>query len=464
MRWYNKLWKWLASNVDPGIAFVIAVIGAMIGTFGTIDPNKLASLVLVTLTILAIGVVRDRRRRNVLSDRANALTVGLRELKSEFRAVKGQVASFAEDYLQPEADRLYVGFKQDTELVANAVESLELLQETGRLLSEDSQNRIVQFLKNGGAVRAIVTSPTPITLSRMGYRNHDLDPDGINRRASSFADHARGVMQRAGASGRNLEVRYIPYPISETMVIKDHKAQDPSLRALVVRHAGFRVTYSEKMDLYIMAAKSPQVYEHYVGAWNQYYYCASKALLITGAPRSGKTSLVQGLVEGHIPRQYRDQSPGDSTYYVVTKAIMDNDVRTGFSVSTSSSLNDKVFAIKQGSDYQVDESVWEQVMEEIRIAHNAGKALFIDEIGWMQLTVNGFEELIEEILDDKKATLFATISQDDSVHPAIGRIKAHPRTRINTMDSSGHEDLRQELIQEIDGTMWLQRCIERGQW
>jgi len=146
----TKLLRWIWKNLDSALAIVVALGSAVLGAFETITASMVMSLILAVLTILAIGHIRVR-----------TLVSGLKE----------QVDHLA---LQARGSPLdsHVSFGTDERsIISEASSEIWMIQETGNLVSEVAKKELLEFLRRGGHVRAVLTTPNLTTAVLMAFRN-----------------------------------------------------------------------------------------------------------------------------------------------------------------------------------------------------------------------------------------------------------------------------------------------------
>lgn len=115
-------------------------------------------------------------------------------------------------------------------------------------------------------------------------------------------------------------------------------------------------------------------------------------ILITGVPKSGKTTLMKTLLENY---------PKKTWFF--TNEIRENGVRTGFEIETSkwekvlfaSTILDTPYKIGK---YSVNINVLDNILPSISI-FQSDDILFIDEIGPMELISTSFKNLCTDYLD-----------------------------------------------------------------
>ncbi len=127
-----------------------------------------------------------------------------------------------------------------------------------------------------------------------------------------------------------------------------------------------------------------------------------KNILITGKPKSGKSTLLRKLIST-IPNKVG----------FVTNEILGEDGRVGFEIETSAGHTAVLAHIdfqteEKVSKYSVDIRNLESMLPEVS-DFEKGDLLYLDEIGQMQLFSEKFKELVVQYLDSPN-TCLATLS------------------------------------------------------
>lgn len=127
-------------------------------------------------------------------------------------------------------------------------------------------------------------------------------------------------------------------------------------------------------------------------------------MLITGLPKSGKSTLIKSLVLRY----------GNGAQGFITSEIKDGDKRTGFEIITSNGEQAILAQTEMQTDFPVGRFfVTPDSMSEVfKSIEDPGSAnlLYIDEVGQMQLMSRDFKSLLSSYLRSNK-TLLASVSK-----------------------------------------------------
>ena len=166
------------------------------------------------------------------------------------------------------------------------------------------------------------------------------------------------------------------------------------------------------------------------------------ALLITGAPGSGKTTLIRAVLA-----ELSAKAGG-----FVTEEIRERGERTGFRVSA---LDGRAgtFASTRGTRgprvgrYRVDVSAFETVgVTALEAATCEADLIVVDEIGKMELCSPRFVQALEAALASPKPIL-GTILQ--APHPWTDALKRRPRVELYRLTERNREDLKGALLARL---------------
>lgn len=427
------LWVW--RQVDPLVALVIGVTAAVLASLDKLPADYVTPLLLSTLSLVAFTIMRDREQRHTLSE-------SLRDLSARTRP--------------PEASSVFATRSSEIPVIEQARHEIWSVQETGSLIVETCRKELIALLERGGRLRLVLTAPTEGTSRSLALRNATLtDYIAIQGRAATFRHLVRDLCNHNPNFAERLEVRYVPYAVGDTFVLTDatHPNDHPRL---LFRAAGFGVPFERKLDLVCDAASAPNLFSLYKDQFERMFMLSSKIVLLTGKPKSGKTTAIESLLNS-------DLASSNAVYSAVSPADMRGDRRTGFSVRTSAGRT-STFATRQAGDYAVDLAVWDQVAEEINEARLAGKVLIIDEIGPMQARSAAFCKAIEAVMDDESASMIATLAGADEF-PLRSALLQHYRSTLLHLDGVADRHVVGGLLRaEATGAVKLARMMPRERW
>lgn len=415
-----KVFKWLINNADPFFALIAALACTILGIFGILKSDILLSVILGTLTVLAFTLIRERAAREKILEKLEV---------------------FSNRIEAPIADQFFSKKTEEKILLESTDKEVWLVQETGSLITESNRASIINLLNRGGRVRMTLSSPDTKTAKLMALRNANLNDDALITRSKLFQSQIQNIIESTGQNAEKLEVRYIPYPIGFTYVGIDPEDQVKSKRKALVRYADYRVPFAEKLDFQIRGDNSPKTFMHYFKQAHFLFQSAYKIVLVTGEPRSGKTTLIRKMLQ---------KTNLENVFFVISSDIRENEERVGFEVQTSNRPEPLCFATKNGSKgYDVDASIWDRISQDLMNAKNEGKIIILDEIGPMQLRSVDFQQFIAEYIFDPLGVLFGTIALDNASHKLLPIIKASHRTTI--LNLKKNEDLIcSKLISEFN--------------
>ncbi|MBI3086947.1 MAG: NTPase [candidate division NC10 bacterium] len=166
------------------------------------------------------------------------------------------------------------------------------------------------------------------------------------------------------------------------------------------------------------------------------------ALLITGAPGSGKTTVIRGVIAGLPVR-----AGG-----FITEEIREGGERVGFRVSALDGRAGILAHVKtvkgpRVGRYQVDVAAFEDVgVAALEEATAEADLIVVDEIGKMELCSPRFIQALETALASKKP-LLGTILQ--APHPWLDALKRRPTVELYRLTERNREDLTDALLARL---------------
>ena len=159
------------------------------------------------------------------------------------------------------------------------------------------------------------------------------------------------------------------------------------------------------------------------------------AVLITGRPGVGKTTLVRRVLEAL-------DAPASGFYTRETRGA--DGRRTGFELVTLDGLavtlaSVDLAGVPRVGRYGVDIDALERAgVPAIEAAVEADRLVVVDEIGKMELLSTAFQRAIVEALR-RHRLLFGTIMQ--AAHPFADELKAQPDTLLHELTEANREEI-----------------------
>lgn len=174
------------------------------------------------------------------------------------------------------------------------------------------------------------------------------------------------------------------------------------------------------------------------------------AILITGQPGVGKTTLIQQIIE---------RFPNASGFY--TREVREGNVRMGFEIVT---LDGEIGTLATQSvdiifENQVDFEAYKVNIDTVNllaipaveIAAERHQLVIIDEIGPMEIFSPDFQNMVMHVLDNDKLCVLGTIVERE--YEFADQVKQHPRVKIMTLNEQNREDVK------IAVTNWLHKNL-----
>lgn len=171
---------------------------------------------------------------------------------------------------------------------------------------------------------------------------------------------------------------------------------------------------------------------------------AEAALLLTGQPGTGKSTVVQ-----HVIRRLRRPAGG---FY--TREVRQAGRRVGFEIVTLTGETALLASRGQGPDflraapygrYTVDLDALEQVaVPALQQAREAGILVVVDEIGPMELLSPLFRQETLALLEAEQTAVLGTIVARG--HEFADRVRAHPRVKLVEVTLENRDALPTQLL------------------
>jgi nucleoside-triphosphatase len=173
-----------------------------------------------------------------------------------------------------------------------------------------------------------------------------------------------------------------------------------------------------------------------------------EAILLTGVPGSGKTTLIQRVLQA-VPVQ---------AHGFYTREIREQGVRKGFEIVTLAGetgvlahmdIRSQERIGKYGVDLQALDSV---AVAALQAGLSSGSLLVIDEIGPMELLSEHFRRTVMQVLESPLPLLGSIVKRP---HPFADRIKRLPQVTLVTVSPRNRDELvgsvRKKLVEEVKG-------------
>lgn len=419
----------LPSNLDTVVALLLAIVVTILGLLSDVDFKVITTCIVALLGILSFGFLKNQIKFDQTQKQINEL----------IKSTKGYVA-----------DNLFSTGTDEKEIISGSDKTLLFIQETGSIITEKNRSEIMTFLSKGGNIKIVVALPDRRTSEYMAFRNANIGTQSIMYRGENFLAQIKNIAQNVNRHVMRLEVRYFPYPMGITAVIADPEDPVRKKRRALIRLADFNAPFEEKLDFQIDGNESDKTFNYY---YNQFKYMSlnsHKIILLTGEPRSGKSTIFGELIHA--------SSGNKNIFYVLSQEIKENDVRVGFEVITSDMESPVKFASRNASGtYDTELEIWEEIAE--KLSNSVPKIIVLDEIGPIQIQSTAFKNALIRLFDMPGTTIYATIALQNDDKGFIENLKLHNRTTNFELNASNRGNLLNSLKDELKGSIKLYETL-----
>ena len=169
------------------------------------------------------------------------------------------------------------------------------------------------------------------------------------------------------------------------------------------------------------------------------------AILLTGAPGCGKTTLIRRALA-----QLKRPAGG-----FFTQELRQSGVRQGFEIDTLDGQRGRLAQVGLPSRYKVgkygvDLAFLDGVaVPQIYAAAQAGQLIVVDEIGPMELFSSRFRQMVLDLLAGRAGLLGTIVKRS---HPFADQIKQHPEVEIIEVHANNREALISVLARRLEDT------------
>jgi nucleoside-triphosphatase len=402
-------------NLDLYIALAVAAILILYDFWEEVTDSTYRQVIVLQLIVISLLLLRNAGY--------------LRNFIMEFHKERKE---------QSVADIFFTNNLEESDLLDGEIIELKILQETGSLFLEKNKERIIALSNRGVKIHFLVSVGDPCRAAVLAFRNENLpEASALKNRSTQFLQQFNYVSKNTNEP-KNIKLRFTFYDPGYTLCLSKSSMRKTG----IVRLAGFRVPYPRKLD-FMIDQKSPTTFLQYESEFDSLFSSSSKILLLTGEPRTGKTSLIKKLFVGNDPR----------IFTCFSEEIIEGGSRAAFSLSWNG--NTKEFSRKNPQntrkksspdDYTVDQDLISQLSEDM-LAHK-GPVFVIDEIGPLQLTSEKFVNALNSLIARPEAWIIATIAKDDS-HPFIKILKNNPRSELVELTSQNLISAQERFSKEI---------------
>lgn len=432
-RWSFQEWL---DQLDVIIALVIAIICGVLGLLSYIPLSALEASILTVLAIIAVAQVRDRVVRDKVSRRLDQL---------ESNVVLDNF------------------FRRDTDekpLLQNADDEIWLVRQTGNFTFDIDLELLKRFLRRNekGRIRIVLTAPTDPMLNQVALRNN-LPSDRIKR--SFYWSQKRVDDIRDEIVTRRLEVRFTPYPTQMNSIFVDPHHSDSEKSQAVIRYIGYNENVDDlrdMLDFSLRADLGPGVFSYYFGEAKKIFLRSSKVVVLIGGPKSGKTKMMQDLVNS-VPETDRDK--------LVFSVLSPRNTNGEFEVIVNGKSVGTIVEQQNGKD-DAKLRVLKEVAGELKKASR--KILIVDDVRSYHLKCQEFIGTIRDLVHDPTVTLFLSITREERRHPDYkdlhsftSEIELNYRTTILD-EELGSKEQKQRLKEELEASLLLAKHVPLTNW
>jgi len=161
------------------------------------------------------------------------------------------------------------------------------------------------------------------------------------------------------------------------------------------------------------------------------------AILITGSPGSGKSTLMAHLIDDIGTRQIAGLS---------TPEVRRRNVRVGFKIIDLATREEEMLASTSGKGpvigkYHVDVQAIDRIVAKVESSLASARVIFIDEIGRMELFSNRFKEFADRVFSLNKPVIAV-------VHRSLVR-EYENKGRLFTVTRSNFHDVHMAILAEL---------------
>jgi nucleoside-triphosphatase len=172
----------------------------------------------------------------------------------------------------------------------------------------------------------------------------------------------------------------------------------------------------------------------------------AQALLLTGPPRVGKTTIIRKVAE----------RLGDRAGGFYTEEVRSGGQRTGFRIVTLDGKEALLSSVRfpgplRIGKYGVDVAALDRVgVQALRQAIQRGQIVVVDEIGKMELFSEAFKAAVLEALDGASPVVGTILSKP---YPWADQLKARPDVRVVEVTWENRDALVEAVLEQIQDTL-----------